>query len=114
MSAVDHVRFEQLEVGHIGIATFEFAHILDLLEFLHHEWRFSVPFSVDEGEDIVAVFPTVLAGEPSKQVSLSSEGFLVGTPYLGDSGRKKRPMNKPIAGSIWRAHGILNAAGPST
>ena len=65
VGAIDHVRFEQLEVRYIRITALEFAHVFDLLEFLHDKGRFAVAFGVDESEDVVAVFPSVLAGQPS-------------------------------------------------
>ena len=65
MSAIDHVRLEQLQVGDVSVAALKFAHVLDLLELMHDEGCLSIAFGVDEGENIVAFFPAILAGEPS-------------------------------------------------
>jgi hypothetical protein len=70
MRAVDHMRLEELEVANISIATFELAHITDFLELMHHIRSLSVALGVYESEDVVALFPSVLAGEPSKSVRL--------------------------------------------
>lgn len=65
MGAVDHVRFEQLEVGDIGVIPFELTHVFDVLQFTHDKWRVRVTVTVDERQDGMAVFPPVLTSQPT-------------------------------------------------
>lgn len=60
VSSVDHVWLEKLQVRNIGISTLKFAHVFDLLEFLEDERRVTVAFGVNESEDSVTLFPTIL------------------------------------------------------
>jgi hypothetical protein len=110
VSAVDHVRLEELEVRNICVATFELAHVLDLLKFRHDEGSITVALGVDESKHIVALFPAVLASKPSALVSQIQQVIKVRS-YLGDSGRKKRPKKSKTAGIICRPHGMRKASG---
>jgi hypothetical protein len=69
VSAVDHVRLEELQVRNIVIATFELAHVLDLLKFGHDEGSITIAFGMDKSKHIVAFFPPVFASKPSADVS---------------------------------------------
>lgn len=66
VSTIDHVWLEQLKVRDISVATLEFTHVFDLLEFLKNEWSISVAFSMDEGQYSVAFLPAVFASQPSR------------------------------------------------
>lgn len=65
MGAVDHVGFEQLEIGHIGIVAFKLAHLLDFLVFSEDEGAVGVPFAVHEGQDSQTIIPAAFAGKPA-------------------------------------------------
>ena len=67
MSPVDHVGFEQLEVGDIGIVALELAHVLDVLELSGNEGAVRIAFTVDEGQNGMAIFPAVFASQPSRR-----------------------------------------------
>lgn len=68
MGSVDHVGLQEFEVGDVGVAALELAHLLDFLQFAQDEGRVDVAFAVDEGEDVVAVFPAVLSGQPTRRL----------------------------------------------
>lgn len=65
MGAIDHVRFEQLEVGDVGVVPFEFTHVFDVLQLAHDERRVRVTVTVNECQDGMAIFPSVLASQPT-------------------------------------------------
>lgn len=65
MGAVDHVRFEQLEVGDVGIVPFELTHVFDVLQLAHDKRRVRVTVTVDERQDGMAIFPPVLTSQPT-------------------------------------------------
>ena len=65
MCSVDHVGFEQLEIGDISVVTLKFAHLLDVLVFKQNKGVVGVAVTVDERKNGVAVFPTVFAGKPT-------------------------------------------------
>lgn len=65
MGAVDHVGFKQLEIADIGIVALELAHVLDILELAVHPGAVRVALAVNEDEDGMAVFPSVLSRKPT-------------------------------------------------
>ncbi len=65
MCPIDHIRFKQLQIGHISVVALKFAHVLDILQFAHDKRRIGVAVAVDECENGVAIFPAVLAGQPT-------------------------------------------------
>ena len=65
MGAIDHLGLEELEVRHVGVVAFELAHVFDFLQLGEDEAVVGVALAVDEGQDGVAVFPAILAGEPA-------------------------------------------------
>lgn len=66
MGAVDHVRLEELQVADIGVAALKLAHFLDLFKLALDEGRVDISLAVDQGQHRMAVFPAVLAGEPTR------------------------------------------------
>ena len=66
VSAVNHVRLEELKIRYVCVATLKFAHALDFFVFALHEGRVGVAFAVNEGKHCVAVLPSVLTGEPTR------------------------------------------------
>lgn len=65
MGAVDHIRFEQLEIGHVGIIALEFAHVFDFLELSENKGAVGIAFTVHQGQDGHTVFPAAFAGKPA-------------------------------------------------
>jgi len=61
----DHVWLDEFEEGDIRIVAFEFAHILDVPVFSRDEGTVGVAFAMDQSQDGMAIFPSVLAGEPA-------------------------------------------------
>lgn len=70
MSSINHVGLEELEIGDVSMATFEFAHVLDFIELKQDEWRIAVALCVDESEHIVTLFPAIFACEPPRECEL--------------------------------------------
>ena len=64
-SAVDHVWFEEIEVGDILVATLKLTHFLDVLQFVRNKRAVTVSFPVDKRQDIVAFFPAVFTCQPT-------------------------------------------------
>jgi hypothetical protein len=69
MCAVDHVWLEEFKEGNIRVASFEFAHIPDILELLQDEWSTTITFGMHQSQDSVALFPPVL----TTQFSITTE-----------------------------------------
>ena len=65
VSAVEHVRLKQFPVGDIAVSGLELAHLADIVEFVEHEWGIGVTLAVDESQHGMAVFPAVLACQPT-------------------------------------------------
>ena len=61
----DHVGLKELEEGDVAVSALEFAHLLNLFEFLQNEGAIGVAFAVDECQDVMAVLPSILASEPT-------------------------------------------------
>ena len=59
VGAPDHVRFEEFEVAGVAVAALELAHVLDFLKLLGDKGAIWVAFAVDEGQDGMAIFPSV-------------------------------------------------------
>lgn len=66
MGAVDHARLQQLEVGNVGVLALELDSGLNLLELGLDEAVGAVALAVDEGQDVFALLPAILAGEPTR------------------------------------------------
>ena len=67
VGSVDHVGLEKLEVGNVGVAALELAHILDLFEFAEDEGIVLVAFGVDKSENLMRLLPAVTAGQPTRR-----------------------------------------------
>ena len=55
MRSIDHVRLEKLEVGSIAVASFEVAHLPNVVQLVKHEWTVWVAVAMNESEYLVAV-----------------------------------------------------------
>ena len=64
---VDHVWFEEFEERSVGIVAFKVAHVFDIGEFSDDKRAVRVAFSVNEGEDGMAVFPAIFPSEPARR-----------------------------------------------
>lgn len=74
VSTEDHVWLEEFEVGDVLVASLKFAHVADVLELVDNKWAVRVTFAVDESQDVVAVFPTILARQPSGRFGHEEHG----------------------------------------
>jgi hypothetical protein len=61
MGTIDHVRLEQLEIGNVGVVALKLAHFLDLLQFKLDKRIVRIAFTMNQGEDGMAIFPPVLS-----------------------------------------------------
>ena len=64
---VNHVGLEEIQVCNVGVSALKLAHVLDILEFVRDEGMVRITLAVDEGENGLAIFPSVLAGEPTRR-----------------------------------------------
>ena len=64
---MDVARFEEIEVGDVGVGTLELANVLDLLKLGNNEGVVGIALAVDESQDGVAVLPAVLASQPTRR-----------------------------------------------
>ena len=61
MGTIDHVRLEQLEIGNVGVVALKLAHFLDLPQFKLDKRIVRIAFTMNQGEDGMAIFPPVLS-----------------------------------------------------
>jgi hypothetical protein len=64
VEAIEHLRLEELLDGDVGVLPLELNHLLDLGHLEGDERRVGVTLAVDEGENLVALLPAVVTGEP--------------------------------------------------
>ena len=62
---VDHIWLEEFQECSVGVVAFELAHAFDVLKFLNDKRTVGVTFTVYESEHGMALFPTILACEPT-------------------------------------------------
>ena len=65
MRSIDHVWLEQLQIRNVAVAGLEFTHVLDILVLVCNERAIWVSFTMNKSQHPVAVFPSVLACEPT-------------------------------------------------
>jgi hypothetical protein len=65
MSAVNHVRLEQLEICDVGVISLKLTHFLDLLQFQLDERIIRITSAMNQGKDSMAVLPAILSCEPA-------------------------------------------------
>ena len=65
MRAVDVLGRKQLPVCDVFVAGFELRHLANVAELLRDERAVRIALAVDQGEDRVALFPTIFACKPT-------------------------------------------------
>ena len=66
--AVDVLRVEQFPVGDVGKLCFERTSCLDVFQLVLNEWAIGITLAVNQSQDSVALFPSVLASEPARRL----------------------------------------------
>jgi hypothetical protein len=93
MCAPNHVRFDQLEIGNVGILSLEFTHVLNLSKLGLDEVVFQIVMSMNKSENLMAVLPSILLCEPAGRLWQNEEaeeeqngGNHLKTPWQSESG----------------------------
>lgn len=68
VGTVDVLRVEQLPVSDICKLCFERACFLDVFQLVLDEGTVGIAFAVDQGQDLVAFFPSIFACEPARRL----------------------------------------------
>lgn len=68
VGAVEILRVEQLPVSNVGELCLKRARCLDILQLVLDEGAVGIAFAVDQGQDLVALFPPVFACEPARRL----------------------------------------------
>lgn len=87
MSPVDHVGLEKFPISDISIVSFKFAKVFNLLKFCSNKWMIQVTLGMNQCEDIVTIFPSILTCEPTGR--LGQKDNLTRSVSIFASGRQK-------------------------
>ena len=112
VGTVDHVRLEELPVGNIRVGALELDDFSDFLHLLVHEGRVGIALGVNYRASQLTLDYEDQRHVPRASTLIASSQRSCLASHLGDSGRNSMAKNRKMAGSIWRPHGIRNAAVP--